>query len=199
MLYCLKRFVFKKLNFALKFVVLCGCCRKQKAKQETAKDIFVISDNVYKEMELSQLAELYKRATRELNDFKELMAEPETNALKQRLSKQFLDHHAQKLVARLKAIEWVIDNHLKLLLYNKGAPRNNIYERYNKYSYFKKMMMLMANKKVLWQRSQRLLNGRLKILRMKSVTQSYYINDSAQYQVAKRMERIIESEDFQHH
>lgn len=32
---------------------------------------------------------------------------------------------------------------------------------------------------------------------MKSVTQSYYINDSAQYRVAKRMQIIIDKEDFE--
>lgn len=34
---------------------------------------------------------------------------------------------------------------------------------------------------------------------MKSVTQSYYINDSAQFRVAKRMQIIIDKEDFEDH
>lgn len=41
-----------------------------------SKDLFVQSDNIYKELDISQLAELYKRSTRELNDYKEMLAEP---------------------------------------------------------------------------------------------------------------------------
>ena len=47
---------------------------------------------------------------------------------------------------RLKSIESVIDNHLKLLLYKEGARRNTLYDKYSKYSYFKKMMMLMHSR-----------------------------------------------------
>lgn len=70
LMYCMKRFVFKKLDIVLRMVVLCGCCRKVNVKQEISKDYFVLSDNVFKELDLSQLAEMYKRATRELNDYK---------------------------------------------------------------------------------------------------------------------------------
>lgn len=58
------------------------------------------------------------------------------------------------------------------------------------------MMLLMANKKVLSKKAIYYRDKGINILRMKSVTQSYYINDSAQYQVAKRMENIIDQEDF---
>lgn len=93
-------------------------------------------------------------------------------------------------------MEKTIDKHLKLLLYKEGARRNDLWERYNKNGYFKKMMMLMANKRTLWKKSEYQNNAANKIMRMKSVTQSYYINDSQQYLVAKRMEKIIDQEEF---
>lgn len=61
-------------------------CRKQKEELATSKDYTVQSDNIFKELDLSQLAELYKRSNRELNDYKELIVEP-NSVLKTKFAK----------------------------------------------------------------------------------------------------------------
>ena len=138
-----------------------------------------MSDNVYKELDLSQLAEMYKRAVHHFQDYKVFVANPK-NLEKVQFDKNFADVHKEKLIQRLKSMESVIDNHLKLLLYKDDAQKNDLYDTYIQYSYFKKLLMLMANKRILMNRSKRNnYNLSAEILRMKSVTQSYYINDSS--------------------
>lgn len=75
-LYCLKRFVFRKLDIFFKTVLLCGFCRKKQARLELTRDFFTLSDNIYKELDLYSLQELYKRATFDLNSFKKLIEDP---------------------------------------------------------------------------------------------------------------------------
>ena len=138
---------------------------------------------------------MYKRAVHHLQDYKVFVANPK-NLEKVQFDKQFADQHKDKLVQRLKSMESVIDNQLKLLLYKEDVQNNDLYNTYSRYSYFKKLLMLMANKKILMDRSKRNNRQTAEILRMKSVTQSYYINDSSQYQVAKRMLKILDQEEF---
>lgn len=85
-LYCLKRFFLNKVDKFVSSVFCCGMCRKQKEELATSKDYTVQSDNIFKELDLSQLAELYKRSNRELNDYKELIIEP-NSVLKTKFAK----------------------------------------------------------------------------------------------------------------
>lgn len=75
-LYILKRFIIKNLDKIVVELIFCQMCRKQKQTVAITKDSFVQSDNIFKELDLSQLSELYLRSQVELNSYKELLAKP---------------------------------------------------------------------------------------------------------------------------
>jgi len=190
-LYIIKQCVLRKVSVVLAKVLLCRSCRKkenERSSKEEAKAHRSMCDNIFNEFDIAQLTELYKRCTRELNDYKDLINTQ--NLEKSKFSRNLAEAHKAKLVWRIRSIEAVIDNHLKLLLH-RANKSDQAYQKYIKFTYFQKLVLLMVNEKKLQEKSLV-----YKVLRMKSLTQSYYINDSQQYHVAKRMIKIIDQEDF---
>mmetsp|Transcript_28135 Transcript_28135/g.42560 ORF Transcript_28135/g.42560 Transcript_28135/m.42560 type:complete len:228 (-) Transcript_28135:280-963(-) len=113
-LYVFKNFVVEWLFKYLLKAALCSCCRKHsRALQKFVieKDHFYLSDDIYKELEISQLIELYKRCSRELNEYNDF-----TNHSQEFYISDLYRWFQMEQKARLKNIETTIDDHMAHLL-----------------------------------------------------------------------------------
>lgn len=79
---------------------------------------------------------------------------------------------------------------MKWLLYSE-KKKNTAYYKYRKYQYYQKLLLLQANAGKLRQRSEA-----AQIMRMQSEIQSYDFYESKAYQMARRMNSILEQQAF---
>jgi hypothetical protein len=122
------------------------------------------SDDIYKELKIHGLKNLYIRAHKDYELFRTMV-----NAIsydQELLTDEYAKHHKKKLKMRVQNLEDTIDVHLNLI----GAL-----EKYMDRSYMYKIAVLEANEEKVQAKDD-------KVLRMVDITQSYYIYDAIGYQ-----------------
>ena len=75
-LYLLQEFIIRMLARFLLVTLTCSCLRKASASllaSKSAKDHSLDSKDIFKELDIHSLTELYKRCSRELNEYKEMV------------------------------------------------------------------------------------------------------------------------------
>jgi len=77
------------------------------------------SEDIFRELEISNLTELYKRSCRDLNEYKELVATAKIDETKFDKQKQW--NHMDHLKLRITHIEQTTENHLDRLLRGKNT------------------------------------------------------------------------------
>lgn len=149
------------------------------------------SEDILKEFSISQLTEFYKRCSREHNEFKNIT---KSNYNKNLFSKEQGEDQLKRLKGRINSINNVVNDHIDslLLMFKVEQKDLKIISKINKYSCLQKLYLLMANENIFHQDQK-------DRLRMIGLTQSYHIHDSAQYQKAKSMTKIIAKEDYKNY
>lgn len=102
------------------------------------------SEDIYNELEIGYLTELYRRSGRDLDEYKEIVKTFDHTALK--VDEKTMRKHMDQLKARIKHIESAVDNHLmRLLKGNAKAPNPSQKKKYMSYNINDKLHLLLAN------------------------------------------------------
>ena len=98
-------------------VFTCGCCRKHRDKLfSDAHKKYNFSNDIFNELEIGYLTELYRRSGRDLDAFKELCKKSDSLAIFLDIDDNIKSKHMEQLKIRIKNIELAADNHLMRLL-----------------------------------------------------------------------------------
>lgn len=126
-------------------VLTCDCCRKHRDKlYAEGERKYTFSEDIFNEMEIGNLQELYKRSCKDLDEYKDLMKTHDCTALK--MDEKMKDKHMDQLKARILHIERSTDNHLlRLLKGNAKAPNPTQKAKYMAYNINDKHLLLVAN------------------------------------------------------
>lgn len=134
------------------------------------------SDDIYKEMNIQYLRDLYIRSRKEFEQFRTMF-----NAIsydQEKLSDDYAKHFKKKLKNRINNIEDTVDLHCNLI----GGL-----ERWMDQSYMYKLAALEVNEEKIPLKDE-------KCMRIIDLVQSYYIYDSLEYNKPKQIMQRIDRE-----
>ena len=113
-LYLFKNIIIDMLGKYIVKLLCCRVCRKKRASIEGQAAHVVLSNDILKDIELTQFKQLYNRAVTELNDYKELVNTSSYDKSKFDEPTKFTFLNYMK--ARIERMEQVIDFHMINLL-----------------------------------------------------------------------------------
>ena len=190
-----------KKIFGACFKICCFCCvksqakiDKEKAEQKAlaqAKGLDVHSQDILTDFRIGPLNDKFNKSRKELNKFNKLkVMSPE---LFEGVNREMMHKMEKHLNRRVSAQMGVIDYHINLLCQEMDQHGSGGYlpGEYKELSYDLKLKLLIANESILLERQKATKEA---ILRMKGLTQSYYMYDSVTYQKANAMIKKLEAQ-----
>ena len=98
------------------FTAISGSCKSESSRESSyrKRSSKYYSNDILKELKISQLIELYKRCNKDLDDFKEML---DIEAFdKSKLSKEQATDYLHKLNERITNIQTIIDEHISIFI-----------------------------------------------------------------------------------
>lgn len=168
----------------------CGKTKEEKEQEVKQSSTYANSDDFISELKLGPLYQFYMRSEREFKMIKDLKEKD----VPKDIDNSMIAHMKKRLKQRVAYIKNRFDKHLELLMKEVNKSDNPfVYEGINlkKRLTTKSKYKLVQFNEVFLQR--RKVKERANILRMKGITQSYYMYDSQLYKNSKSaLDEILE-------
>lgn len=145
-----------------------------------------VSNDILKDLRLSQLEKLYERAHMERTKLSEMDQDDFNSKVESNV--QLYQYLLNKYDFRLHQIQITIRHHTDLLIYETGPKYES---NLKKLQVLYKLQTLIANEKLLLSSQN---PKRKQSFRMKGTNQSYYILNSAMYKDHYSTQKIVETE-----